>query len=59
MSRCKVDDLLDVYLESERTIILAVIPANQDIATVDILERAAEVRSMCLAASCGCRLAST
>ena len=38
-----VDELLDIYLESERTIILAVIPANQDIATVDILERAAEV----------------
>lgn len=28
------------YLEQERTIILAVVPANQDVATVDILERA-------------------
>ena len=38
-----VNELLDAYLESERTIILAVLPANQDVATVDILERAAEV----------------
>ena len=28
------------FLEQERTIILAVVPANQDVATVDILERA-------------------
>jgi hypothetical protein len=28
------------YIVQERTIILAVVPANQDVATVDILERA-------------------
>ena len=66
-----VDELMDIFLHSERTIILAVVPANQvppststcagtsasgfprppspiysllqDLATVDILERAAEV----------------
>lgn len=32
------------FLEQERTIILAVVPANQDVATVDILERAKLVR---------------
>lgn len=32
------------FLEQERTIILAVVPANQDVATVDILERAKMVR---------------
>ena len=36
----EVDKLIDEYLRQDRTIILAVIPANQDIATVDILERA-------------------
>lgn len=36
----EVDQLIDEYLTQDRTIILAVIPANQDIATVDILERA-------------------
>jgi interferon-induced GTP-binding protein Mx1 len=38
-----VDKLLDRYLKQERTIILAVIPSNVDIATVDILERAKNV----------------
>jgi len=38
-----VNALIDAYLAEERTIILAVIPANQDIATVDILERAQRV----------------
>lgn len=36
-----VDRLLAKYMGQPETIILAVIPANQDIATVDILERAA------------------
>ncbi|CAM9199600.1 unnamed protein product, partial [Discosporangium mesarthrocarpum] len=36
----EVNDLIQRYLEQERTIILAVVPANQDVATVDILERA-------------------
>jgi interferon-induced GTP-binding protein Mx len=35
-----VDSLLQRYLEQKRTIILAVIPSNVDIATVDIIERA-------------------
>lgn len=35
-----VDALIEYYLKQERTIVLAVIPANVDIATVDILERA-------------------
>ncbi|KAJ8614481.1 hypothetical protein CTAYLR_000866 [Chrysophaeum taylorii] len=39
----EVNSLIDDYLKQERTIILAVIPANQDIATVDILERAQHV----------------
>jgi len=39
----EVNALIDDYLAQERTIILAVIPANQDIATVDILERAQRV----------------
>uniref|UniRef100_A0A7S3JVN6 Dynamin-type G domain-containing protein n=1 Tax=Aureoumbra lagunensis TaxID=44058 RepID=A0A7S3JVN6_9STRA len=39
----EVNGLIDSYLQEERTIILAVIPANQDIATVDILERAQRV----------------
>ena len=38
-----VDALLSNYLKQERTVVLAVIPANVDIATVDILERAAKV----------------
>jgi interferon-induced GTP-binding protein Mx1 len=38
-----VDALLDSYLRPERTLILAVIPCNVDIATVDILERATKV----------------
>jgi interferon-induced GTP-binding protein Mx1 len=37
----EVNDLINHFLKMERTIILAVIPSNQDIATVDILERAA------------------
>ena len=39
----EVNSLINDYLRQERTIILAVIPSNQDIATVDILERAAGV----------------
>ena len=39
----EVNGLINDYLRQERTIILAVIPSNQDIATVDILERAAVV----------------
>ena len=35
-----VDSLLESYLRQPETVILAVIPANQDIATIDILERA-------------------
>eukprot|EP00947_MAST-08B_sp_MAST-8B-sp1_P002762 g2762.t1 len=38
-----VDALLNKYLEDKRTVILAVIPANQDIATNDILRRAEKV----------------
>lgn len=37
-----VDTLLESYLRQPETVILAVIPANQDIATIDILERANE-----------------
>lgn len=37
-----VDALLEGYLRQPETVILAVIPANQDIATIDILERANE-----------------
>eukprot|EP01038_Epipyxis_sp_PR26KG_P012383 gene12383-16611_t len=36
----EVDDMLENFMKKENTIIVAVIPANQDIATVDILERA-------------------
>jgi interferon-induced GTP-binding protein Mx1 len=36
----EVDSLLSHFMSQEETVILAVIPANQDIATVDILERA-------------------
>jgi hypothetical protein len=39
----KVNGMIDEYLSQERTVILAVIPANQDIATIDILERAQKV----------------
>ncbi|CAM9238743.1 unnamed protein product, partial [Heterosigma akashiwo] len=39
----QVNALIEHFLRQERTVILAVVPANQDIATVDILERAAEV----------------
>jgi len=39
----QVNSLIDSFLKQDRTIILAVIPANQDIATVDILERARAV----------------
>ncbi|KAG5178451.1 Mgm1-like protein [Tribonema minus] len=39
----EVSALIDAYLRQERTIILAIVPANQDVATVDILERAARV----------------
>ena len=39
----QVDGLLDRYLKQSRTIILAVIPSNVDIATVDIIERASKV----------------
>lgn len=35
-----VDALLAEFMEQPETIILAIIPANQDIATIDILERA-------------------
>lgn len=38
-----VNRLIKQYLTEERTIILAVIPANQDIATIEILERARDV----------------
>ena len=39
----QVNSLIDKYMGQPNTIILAVVPANQDIATVDILERAAKV----------------
>ena len=39
----QVNSLIDHFMSQPRTIILAVIPANQDIATIDILERAAKV----------------
>ena len=39
----QVNALIDKYMGQPNTIILAVVPANQDIATVDILERAAKV----------------
>ena len=38
-----VGNLINKYLQRDRTIILAVIPCNVDIATVDILERARNV----------------
>ena len=39
----QVNNLLDKYLKEERTIVLAVVPLNVDVATVEILERAAQV----------------
>lgn len=36
----QINDLIDFYIKQKNTIILAVIPSNQDIATIDILERA-------------------
>ena len=39
----QVDTLLNRYLQLERTVVLAVIPVNVDIATADILERAQKV----------------
>ena len=36
----EVDSLIESFIIQSRTIILAVIPANQDIATIDVLERA-------------------
>ena len=38
----QINDLIDSYIAQKNTIILAVIPSNQDIATVDILERASK-----------------
>lgn len=42
----EVNNLLNGYMSQSRTIILAVIPANQDIATIDVLERAQNVDPM-------------
>jgi interferon-induced GTP-binding protein Mx1 len=42
----EIDNLLDYFMKQPKTIILAVIPANQDIATVDVLERAQRVDPM-------------
>jgi interferon-induced GTP-binding protein Mx1 len=39
----EVNGLIDSHLGQERTIILAIVPSNQDVATVDILERAKRV----------------
>eukprot|EP01084_Bolivina_argentea_P127364 225258_1 len=39
----QVNGMIDTHLTQERTIILAIVPANQDVATVDILERARRV----------------
>jgi len=36
----EVNNLIQSYIQQPRTIILAVVPSNQDVATVDILERA-------------------
>ena len=36
----EINELIDHYIAQRNTIILAVIPSNQDIATIDILERA-------------------
>ena len=50
----EVNNLIDTYLKQERTIILAVIPSNVDIATVDILERAQSVRAWISPSLGGC-----
>ena len=42
----EVDSLLESFIKQARTIILAVIPANQDVATIDVLERAAKFDPM-------------
>lgn len=42
----EVDKLLEEFIQQPNTIILAVIPANQDISTIDVLERAAQVDPM-------------
>lgn len=42
----EVDMLLESFIKQARTIILAVIPANQDVATIDVLERAAKFDPM-------------
>jgi len=42
----EVNTMIEQFLVEQRTIILAVIPSNQDIATVDILERAQRVDPM-------------
>lgn len=47
----QVDALVQRYLEMEQTIVLAVVPATVDIATSDILERALQVRCLCLHSS--------
>ena len=39
----QVDSLVNRYIAEDRTIILAVIPLTQDLATIDILQRAKEV----------------
>lgn len=39
----KVNRLIKSYLVDKRSIILAIIPSNQDVATIDILERALSV----------------
>jgi interferon-induced GTP-binding protein Mx len=36
-----VNVLIDCYMQQPHTIILAVVPSNQDVATVEVLERAA------------------
>ncbi|KAJ8610480.1 hypothetical protein CTAYLR_007776 [Chrysophaeum taylorii] len=38
-----VNTMIERFLKQERTIVLAIVPANQDVATVDILERALRV----------------
>mmetsp|Transcript_28903 Transcript_28903/g.89335 ORF Transcript_28903/g.89335 Transcript_28903/m.89335 type:complete len:647 (+) Transcript_28903:776-2716(+) len=39
----KVNQLIDSYITKKHSIILAVVPSDQDIATIDILERARKV----------------
>lgn len=58
----QVNGLIENYLRSERTIILAIVPANQDVATVDILERAKKVQlnmTILLLILAECRFEST